>query len=206
MLTIGLTGGIACGKSIVSHYFEQLGIPIIDTDIIAKQLVEPGQTALTEITQLFGKNIVDENNNLKRKQLRNVIFKSLEKRQQLETILHPKIQVRVLEKLTLINNENKNNKIPYCIIVIPLLFETKSNYPIDRILLVNCSEQQQIKRTMLRDNITQDQSQAIIRNQVSRAERLNKSDDIIENNVDLDSCYTQLNQIHQKYLMLAKKD
>ncbi len=203
MLTIGLTGGIACGKSIVSCYFEELGIPVIDTDIIARQLVKPGQPAITEIIQTFGDNIIDSTKNLNRKLLREVIFESFFKRQQLEAILHPKIHTVVLEKLASI--KKKNNSPAYSIIVIPLLFETKSNYPIDRILSVDCTEQQQIERTMQRDNITREQCLAIIQSQISRSERLKKSDDIIENTTVLDSCYTQLDQIHEKYLILASQ-
>jgi len=209
MLKIGLTGGIACGKSMVSRYFEQLGIPVIDTDIIARNLVKPGQPALTEIIDLFGIDILDENNELNRKRLRKIIFKSLYKREQLESILHPKIHSVVLEEIASINHKKSNDTNeapPYCIIVIPLLFETKLKYPIDRILLVDCLEQQQIERSMTRDNMTKNQSLDIIQNQTSRTEKLEKADDIIENNLDRDYCITQINQIHSKYLSISKSE
>lgn len=209
MLKIGLTGGIACGKSMVSRYFEQLGIPVIDTDIIARNLVKPGQPALTEIIDLFGIDILDENNELNRKRLRKIIFKSLYKREQLESILHPKIHSVVLEEIASINHKKSNDTNeapPYCIIVIPLLFETKLKYPIDRILLVDCLEQQQIERSMTRDNMTENQSLDIIQNQTSRTEKLEKADDIIENNLDRDYCITQINQIHSKYLSISKSE
>jgi dephospho-CoA kinase len=206
MVIIGLTGGIACGKSTVSHYFEQLGIPVIDTDIIAKQLVEPGKPALQEITQIFGNDILDNNKQLNRKLLRDIIFNSPTKRYELEIVLHPKIRARVLEILASINHEDKSDTPPYCIIVIPLFFETKFHYPIDRILLVNCNEQKQIERTMLRDNITREQCLAIINSQISHSERLKKSDDVIENITDLESCYNQINAIHKKYQALTNKD
>ena len=201
MLTIGLTGGIACGKSMVSHQFEQLGIPIIDTDIIARQLVEPGQAALNEIIDTFGMDVTDKHNHLNRQYLREIIFESPQKRQLLEAILHPKIETAVLEKLATIKHANRSS---YCIIVIPLLFETQSNYPIDRILLVDCTEQQQIERTMLRDNISKKQSQAIIANQTTRTKRLEKSDDIINNETDQESCFAQIKYFHEKYLKLSK--
>ncbi|MFV1982396.1 MAG: dephospho-CoA kinase [Thiohalomonadales bacterium] len=205
MLTIGLTGGIACGKTMVSQYFGQLGIPIIDTDIIAKQLVEPNQPALAEIIERFGAEIID-NNKLKRKQLSEIIFKSPHKKQQLEAILHPKIESTVLDKLSTIelNNARNIDKVPYRIVVIPLLFETKSKYPIDRILLVDCTVQQQIERAMSRDNITRKKILAIIKNQISRTERLKKADDVIENKIDQDSCFSKIRQIHNKYLKLGK--
>ena len=103
----------------------------------------------------------------------------------------------------MLKNTNTKDKIPYCIIVIPLLFETKTNYPIDRVLVVDCTEQQQIERTMQRDNISREQTQAIINSQISHSERLQKSDDIIKNTADTDYCYNQLNEIHKKYLSLA---
>jgi len=205
MLNIGLTGGVASGKSMVSRYFEQLGIPVIDTDIISKQLVEPGQSALTEISRIFGYEIIDKNSKLKRKLLREIIFKSPSKRQQLEAILHPKIQAVVLQELALLEQQNNTTqKIPYCIIVIPLLFESKLTYPIDKILLIDCSEQQQIERTMLRDTVTREQALAIINNQASRTERMEKAHDIINNNTDIDSCFSQIHQIHDNYLKLSK--
>lgn len=207
MLTIGLTGGIACGKSMVSDYFEQLGIPVIDTDVIAKQLVEPNQPALTQIIETFGTGIID-NNKLNRKLLGEKIFNSSHKRKQLEAILHPKILRVVLENLASINQKNDNNlnEIPYCIIVIPLLFETKSSYPLDRILLVNCTEQQQIERSILRDNITREQSIAIIHSQISQSKRLEQATDIIKNITDRDSCYSQIKYYHDKYLALSKSN
>jgi len=206
MLTIGLTGGIACGKSIVSHYFEQLGIPVIDTDIIARQLVEPNQTALAEIIDCFGNDIVDHNHQLNRKRLRDIIFTSSKNRQQLEAILHPKIQAIVLEKLAALEQKNttESTNIPYCIIVIPLFFETRSNYPIDRILVIDCTEHQQIERCMSRDNISKEQCKNIINNQTSRTERLERSDDVIKNETTPDSCYSQIRDNHEKYLNLSK--
>ncbi|VAW99101.1 Dephospho-CoA kinase [hydrothermal vent metagenome] len=208
MLIIGLTGGIACGKTQVSRYFENLGIPVIDTDIISRNLVEPNSPALTEIIDIFGDDIIDQNKNLKRHRLREIIFNSTERRQQLEAILHPKIHAAVLQQLTSLTQKNKANpnKVPYTVIVIPLLLETKSNYPIDRILLVDCAEQQQIERTMLRDNISREQSLAIIANQISRTERISKVDDVIENNSDLDFCYSQIKNYHEKYLILSQSN
>jgi len=207
MLIIGLTGGIASGKSTVSQYFEQFTIPVIDTDIISKQLVKAGQPALTEIIEIFGNDIIDENGNLKRKQLRNLIFNSQVKRKQLEAILHPKIRNLVLDKIETIklNNHKVIDTKSYCVIVIPLLFKTKSDYPIDRILLVDCTEQQQIERCMARDKITYEQSLSIIQNQTPRQEQLSKADEIIENKTDTEYCYSQTKEIHHKYLALSEK-
>ncbi len=206
MLIIGLTGGIACGKTIVSRYFESLIIPVIDTDIISRSLVEPGSPALAEIIEVFGTSIVDHNNKLKRRLLREIIFNSESQRHQLEAILHPKIQTITAERLSSIALKNKidPDKYPYTIIVIPLLLETKSNYPIDRILLVDCTQEQQIERTTLRDNTSREQSLAIINSQISRTARIAKADDIIENYSNLDYCYSQIKNIHEKYLAISK--
>lgn len=206
MLKIGLTGGIACGKSMVSDYFNELGIPIIDTDVIARQLVEPNQPALTEIIQIFGKDIVDNKNILKRRYLREIVFNSEHKRKQLEAILHPKILMSALTELTSIEQGNKTNlnKTPYCIFVIPLLLETKSNYPIDRILVIDCNEQVQIERIMSRDNISHEQSLAIIKSQIEQSERLEQATEVIKNDADIELCHSQIKSIHQKYLNLTQ--
>ncbi len=205
MLKIGLTGGIACGKSMVSDYFNELGIPIIDTDIIARQLVEPNQPALAEIIELFGNDIVDTNNILKRNCLREIIFTSELKRKQLEAILHPKILITALNELATIEqgNQTNTNKAPYCIFVIPLLLETKSHYPIDRILVVDCSEHVQIERIISRDNISREQSLAIIKSQIKQSKRLEQATEVLKNDADIDSCFSQIKIIHQKYLKLA---
>ncbi len=206
MLIIGLTGGIACGKTIVSRYFEGLGVAVIDTDIISRNLVEPGSPALSEIIDIFGMNIVDDNNHLKRNQLREIIFNSKSQRRQLEAILHPKIQDVVAQQLSSLAVKNKNNpnNNPYAIVVIPLLLETKLSYPIDRILLVDCTQEQQIERTSSRDNSSREQSLAIINSQISRTNRIANADDIIENYTNLDFCYSQVKNIHEKYLAISK--
>lgn len=155
MLKIGLTGGIGSGKSTVATLFSELGIPVIDMDVLAREVVMPGQPALQEIKKYFGDQICDKNDELDRRKLRDIIFSTPDKRTQLEAIIHPRIRQRVktlVEELT----------TPYCIIVIPLLFETDRQDDIDRILVVDTRIEDQIQRTMQRDNISENAVRDII--------------------------------------------
>ena len=195
MLVIGLTGGIGSGKSTVADLFAQLGVPVIDTDKISRQLVQPGQPALSEIINTFGE-ITEHNGQLDRNKLRQLIFEDEKKRAQLEKILHPKIQQEVKTQLT-----NKNH--PYTIVVIPLLAE-KGKYPfIDRVLVVDCDEQLQLERAMNRDNQNQLQIENIIRAQASRQQRLDIADDIINNDSDINDLKMAVEQLDSKYQQLA---
>ena len=195
MLVIGLTGGIGSGKSTVADLFAQLGVPVIDTDKISRQLVQPGQPALSEIINTFGE-ITEHNGQLDRNKLRQLIFEDEKKRAQLEKILHPKIQQEVKTQLT-----NKNH--PYTIVVIPLLAE-KGKYPfIDRVLVVDCDEQLQLERAMNRDNQKQTQIENIIRTQASRQQRLDIADDIINNDSDINDLKMAVEQLDSKYQQLA---
>lgn len=196
ILKIGLTGGIGSGKSTVTNIFAELGVPIIDMDVLAREVVMPGQAALEEIKSIFGKDICDTNNELDRKRLRKIVFSDPAKRKQLENIVHPRIRQRVkllLDKLT----------APYCIIVIPLLFETNRQDDVDRILVVDTTVEEQIRRTVQRDNISQDYVRNIIAAQVDRQTRLDQADDIIMNSGDMGKLQAQIRQLHRQYLELA---
>lgn len=202
MLLIALTGGIGSGKTTVSELFKSKSIPIIDTDIIAREIVEQGKPAYIEIIKTFGEDIVDKNNNINRLILRELIFSSEEKRLQLENILHPLIWSEVKAQLSLLAEKN----YPYCIVVVPLLLENISrNKPVefDRILIVDAEEDIQIKRTVKRDNSSVLQIKEIMKTQVSRQVRIDAADDIILNTDNLDSLYNQVNQLHKKYLELT---
>jgi cell division protein ZapD len=196
MLVIGLTGGIGSGKSAAAQRFEVLGVPVIDMDVIARQLVEVGQPALEEIVDIFGYEVLDENSELDRKTLRDRVFDNPERRKQLEDILHPRIRQATRESLQQID-------APYAVVVIPLLFETGQSDWVDRVLVVDTSEEEQIRRTSLRDGVTEADVEAIMKAQVAREERLSRADDIIENFSDLDALYRQVDDIHRRYSDMA---
>ena len=150
--TIALTGGIASGKSLVSDEFKKLGVPVIDTDVIAHQVVEPGQTALLEIKNTFGSSILDESGRLRRSNLRELIFSDPDARRKLESILHPMIRQEVSKAIAKV----KNN---YCILVIPLLAEHGGYPDVDRVLVVDVEPAMQIARLMARDKVSNEQAE-----------------------------------------------
>jgi dephospho-CoA kinase len=196
MLIIGLTGGIGSGKSTVTEYFHALGIPIIDTDVIARELVEPGQPALQEIVSHFGLAIVDDEGVLRRDQLRHEIFTDPRARKRLESILHPRIRHEVKQRIARLQT-------PYCLVVIPLLVEKGWQNEVDRVLVVDVSEETQLRRTMIRDGISQKEAENIMHTQVSRQERLQAADDVLHNDGDLDTLRDQMAALHDKYSQLA---
>ena len=206
MLVIALTGGIGSGKTTVSGIFKSKNIPVIDTDIIARQIVEKDKPAYFEIIKLFGENILNKDKNIDRQILRNLVFSSTEKRLQLEKILHPIIWDEVKLQLSLITSASSIAP-PYCIVVVPLLLENISQEkPVifDRILAIDIPEDMQIKRAKERDNSTESIIKNIIKNQVSRQVRLDAADDIILNTKDLDYLNNQVEELHNKYIKLAK--
>lgn len=197
MLTIGLTGGIGSGKSTVAKYFSELGIEIIDTDELAREVVQPGTEALNKIIEKFGAGILDKEQHLDRKKLRNIIFKDVEARQWLEQLLHPLIRQCMRERIAHV-------KSPYCVAVIPLLVETKPNKSIHRVLVVDSPENLQISRVQQRDKLTSAQVNAILKAQASRDQRLSAADDVIHNDGNLNHLKQQVTQLHQRYLKLSQ--
>jgi len=196
MLTIGLTGGIGSGKTLVSDHFAELGAPVIDTDIIARELVAPGQPALSEIAATFGKDILNPQGELDRQALRQLIFDQPDKRRQLEMILHPRIRDEVKKRI-------KGITAPWCIIVIPLLVESGQQDVVQRILLVDAPPELQLSRTVTRDNIAADEVEKIIASQATRQSRLDAADDIIVNEGSLDQLGQQVEKMYQFYNQLA---
>lgn len=196
MLAIGLTGGIGSGKTLVSDYFAELGAPVIDTDIIARELVAPGQPALSEIAATFGKEILNPQGSLDRRALRQLIFDQPDKRKQLEMIIHPRIRDEVKNRLNMI-------KAPWSIIVIPLLLESKQQDLVQRILLVDAPAELQVSRTVMRDNVGADDVEKIIASQTTRQSRLDAADDIIVNDGSLDQLRQQVEKMYQFYNQLA---
>lgn len=196
MLVIGLTGGIGSGKSTVAELFQQLGVPVIDTDVIARQLVEPGQPAFQEIISSFD-SILTADGHVDRNKLREIIFNEPDKRIELEQILHPRIENITKQILASLNNE-------YVVIVIPLLAENGKWPFIDRVLVVDCDPQLQLERAMKRDTATAQQISKIIQAQASRQQRLDIADDIIINNHDHSALTEQVQVLDHKYRQLAQ--
>jgi len=196
MLKVGLTGGIGCGKSTVAEIFADLNIPVLDADQIAHSLVEKGQPALTRIQQEFGASILNPDGSLNRRHLREIVFSDLKQKQKLESILHPLIYKTLQAELEPL-------VAPYCIISIPLLFETDMTHLVDRILVIDCPVETQIERVKIRDNLTIERIQSIIDNQVSRAYRIAKADDLIDNSTTDYRLAEQVKKLHNLYLSLS---
>ena len=197
MLTIGLTGGIGSGKSEVAGMFNQLGVPVIDADVIAHQLVEPGTEALSEITAAFGETILSSEGTLDRVKLAGIVFNKPDMKQQLETIIHP----RVREQIKAYKDAHKNE--PYIIVVIPLLLESGQRDLVDRVLVVNAAETVRIQRVQSRDGRREEQIRSIMRNQADDAQRRAAADDNIDNSGSLDDLMISVRKLHQQYISLA---
>ncbi len=198
MLKIGLTGGIGSGKTTVSNMFSEYGVPVIDMDVIARQIVAPGSPALKDISRTFGANVLNKDGSLNREVLRQQIFESSELRIELEKILHPLIRAETEQQLSRLH-------APYCIIVIPLLTESQQQSLVDRILVIDAPESLQISRTMQRDNISEQDARKILDSQTDRTTRLQSADDVIENSGDMDTLRLRIGQLHEQYIRVAEK-
>lgn len=197
---VGLTGGIASGKSTVAAQFAALGIPVIDTDLLARTLVQPGQEALNEIVAHFGAPALQGDGQLNRAWLRQRIFSSAHERAALNAIMHPRIHAQVVTQLAALKPENTS----YAMIVIPLLIETQSYDPLlDRVLLVDLTEREQLKRLMQRDGVSQAQAEATLKAQATRAQRLQRADDILDNNAPIETLAARVAHLHHTYQQLA---
>jgi dephospho-CoA kinase len=193
---IGLTGGIASGKSLVANCFADLGVPIVDTDLIARQVVEPGSPALQEIRVLFGKEVITQEGTLDRGAMRRIVFSDPAKRERLEAILHPRIRHEAERQMSTII-------APYLIVVVPLLAESPMRALMDRILVVDCSETTQIERLMARDAESEEHARRIMATQASRKDRLAIADDVITNDGTIEETCEQVHKLHGSYLDLA---
>jgi dephospho-CoA kinase len=196
LLKIGLTGGIGSGKSAASEYFARLGAEVIDTDLLSRELVEPGKPALAEIVSAFGDRILTAHGRLDRAQLRNLIFRDPAARQRLEHILHPKIRDLMLVRA-------ERSSAPYVVFVIPLLLETGQQALVDRVLLIDVPEDVQRTRVAARDGFDQAQIERIILSQTDRTTRLANADDVIHNDGSLADLHAAVERLHRRYLDLV---
>jgi len=197
-LKVGLTGGIGSGKTTVADLFARLSVPIIEADEISREVVKTGEPAYEKIIKLFGNDIINEDGELRRDYLRKLIFNDMELKKQLESIIHPDVRKRI-------NDCIKRVTHPYCIISIPLLFESGLQNTVDRILVIDTSEALQISRASKRDHVEPDDIRKIIQNQISRNDRLVQADDVIVNNEDIEQLVSQVEKLNSKYLKLAKE-
>ena len=195
-MRIGLTGGIASGKSTVADMFAEFGAIVIDTDLIAREVVLPGQPALDEIKRSFGSSVLREDGTLDRGAMRQLVFADANARRQLEAILHPRIQQET-------QHQSDQAGGDYQLIVIPLLVESSLKSFVDRILVVDCDEETQIRRLLARDAESSAQARRMLAAQSSRAERLAIADDVISNDGDLVSTRSQVAALHEIYVSLA---
>lgn len=193
---VGLTGGIASGKSTVTKFFAALGVPIIDTDQVAREVVEPGQPPLERLVERFGRAILTPDGHLDRPKLREIVFSDPRARADLEALTHPAIGTAVEAWLAAAGG-------PYQVLVIPLLVEKNLTSQVDRVLVVDCDEELQIRRLQARDGSTIEQARAILNAQTSRTARLKLAHDVIQNDGDLSAVRDQVSALHARYLELA---
>ncbi|MDG5786967.1 dephospho-CoA kinase [Evansella sp. AB-P1] len=194
-MIIGLTGGIASGKSTVSSMLKKRGYPIVDADIIARQVVEPGEVAYKKLVSVFGDDIVQEDLHINRKKLGSIIFKDNEKRKKLNNIVHPAVRA----KMKLEVNEYIDKGYETVIMDIPLLIESNLTYMVDKILLVYVGEETQLKRLMERDQSNIEEAMERINAQMSMEEKKRFAHEIINNEGSLEETETQLEEILKKW-------
>lgn len=190
---VAVTGGIASGKTAVSDRFQSLGVPVVDTDLIAREVVAPGQPLLAEIADRFGDALVLPDGNLDRRALRERIFADAAARKDLEALLHPAILAEALKRVA-------QQTGAYVVVVIPLLAEGGGHDWIDRVLVVDVPEAVQLERLQRRDGVTRADAEAALAAQASRQDRLAIADDVIENTADLETLHRLVDRQHQRYL------
>ncbi len=193
---VGLTGGIASGKTTVANLFEVLGVTLIDTDQLARDVVEPGTPALQQIVAAFGPGILDPDGRMNRRRMRDRVFANPVERRTLESITHPAIRAELLRR-------SRAATGPYQMHVIPLLTEGGNRSAFDRVLVVDCPTEVQLRRLMQRDGSSLAQAQQILAAQATREQRLSVANDVIRNEGNLESLRPQVQALHERYLALA---
>lgn len=199
MLVIGLTGGIGSGKSTVANLFAERDVPIIDADVVAREVTQPGTPGFKSIVKHFGTEILQANGTLDRSQLRHIIFNDSKQRLWLENLLHPLIRDAMQEQI------RNHYKAPYIIAVIPLLLEVEFYSFINRILVVDAPEAEQIDRVLERDKTNRDQVQAILKTQARREDRTSRAHDVIINDGKLADLIPQVDKLHAQYLQMSNQ-
>ena len=194
-MIVGLTGGIGSGKSAAANFFVELGVDLIDADDLAKNVLNKNSKGYELFINEFGEQYLDNDKNIDRDLLRKTIFNDSNKKNKLENIIHPQVRSGIEEFI-------KTSKSDYCIVVVPLIYETKSSRYYDRILVIDCDEEIQINRSAIRDNTENKEIKKIISKQASREERLSIADDVILNNRTLDSLKEEVIKLHKKYIKL----
>jgi dephospho-CoA kinase len=193
---VGLTGGIGSGKSTVAEMFAALGVNVVDADTLAREVVEPDQPALRSIAAHFGANILQTDGSLDRAALRKIIFSKREHKDWLESLLHPLINNLLLTRI-------KESRSAYCILESPLLLETEQHKLVNRVLVIDVQEETQLSRAALRDDSDETVIRNIIESQISRKERIQIADDIIDNEQSLGQLQSKVEALHKHYLILA---
>ena len=195
-MIVALTGGLAAGKSAVAERFEELGVPVIDADVVTRQLVEPGTPALVEIVEAFGGDVLDRRGRLDRTRMRERIFRHDADRRKLEAILHPRVRDEMQAFAA-------SSDAPYVVFVIPLLVETSQAAQMDRVIVVDAPRALQTARAQIRDGSRRETIAAILDSQATRVERLAVADAVIENTEDLATLRERVDAVHQEGLVLA---
>ena len=194
-MIVGLTGGIGSGKSAAANFFIELGVDLIDADDLAKNVLNKNSKGYELFINEFGEQYLDNDKNIDRDLLRKTIFNDSNKKNKLENIIHPQVRSGIEEFI-------KSPKSDYCIVVVPLIYETRSSSYYDRILVIDCDEEIQINRSAIRDNTENKEIKKIISKQASREERLSIADDVILNNRTLDSLKEEVIKLHKKYIKM----
>ena len=192
-MIVGLTGGIGSGKSVAGDFFIELGIDVIDADHVSKNILDDNESAKKLFLEHFGEKFIDKNNNVDRALLRDEIFKNENKKEALESIIHPLVREEIFNFIKISNSV-------YKIIMVPLIYETNSQDFYDKIVVVDCKEENQIIRASKRDNKTKNDIINIMKNQASSDERMSIADEVIKNDSSLDDLKKQVIKVHQKLL------
>ncbi|KGD65457.1 dephospho-CoA kinase [Alcanivorax nanhaiticus] len=196
MFVVGLTGGIGSGKTAATDYLTTLGVTIVDADLASRVVVEPGKPALKAIAERFGDHVIAEDGALDRRALREIVFADPDALKALEGITHPAIGQEL-------RNQIAASKSPYTVLVSPLLFETSQKELVHRTLVIDAPAELQVKRTMARDHVPEEQVAAIMKAQLERTKRLDQADDVVENHGSLEKLHGELDVLHKLYLELA---
>lgn len=197
MLVIGLTGGIGSGKTTVANLFAHYNIPVIDTDLISRQITKKGNIGYQAVVDSFGSDILDTDGEIDRNRLKTIVFQDETKRKKLELLLHPIIKQQTLVQIKI------HGDSPYCIVVIPLLVEAGFQDIVNRVLVVDVPDKIQLQRVMRRDQLSGNEAEAIMNTQLSREARLDHADDVIVNDSNMENLSAKVSQLHHYYLELA---